>query len=75
MKRMAFTANFIDTHFIYVKPLFTRHACNLSVLNSDEKFMYILKNIYPCSGGLFFYSNRDCDPEIVIMGDSADQLQ
>ena len=25
--------------------------------------------------GLFFYSNRDCDPEIVIMADTADQRQ
>ena len=25
--------------------------------------------------GLFFYSNRYCNPEIVIMADSADQLQ
>ena len=24
---------------------------------------------------LFFYSNSDCDPEMVIMADSADQLQ
>ena len=24
---------------------------------------------------IFFYSNRDCDPEIMIMADSADQLQ
>ena len=25
--------------------------------------------------GLLFYSNSDCDPEIVTMADSADQLQ
>ena len=37
--------------------------------------MSFFLNIFDQSLGLIFYSNPDCDPEIVIMADSANQLQ
>ena len=39
--------------------------------NENSKLFLMIRG----SIGLFFYSNRDCDPEIVIMADSADPRQ
>ena len=61
--------------------------CALLKITSKRGHVKIFNSLHNCIGtlrllitetiskGIFPYSNRDCDPEIVIMADSADQLQ
>ena len=46
-----------------------------SLLNLTRGYFSTTRGYMVEAIGLFFYSNRDCNPEIVIMADSADQLQ
>ena len=54
--------------------------CRKAKINVNRKrklYQEALKNKVPHneSKSLFFYSNRDCDRQIVIMADSMDQLK